>query len=171
MRKPLLINAHIIAVIENEWAQMVRNRVVMITTFGPPFLFVALALAVLYLSKWIDLNYLTIEKINASLMQTLDTTDTVLSHTDSIRAALLNPFLLLFEMLPIVVPITIASYSIIGEKQSRSLEALLATPIRTWELLVAKALAVAWTQCGVAADHRAQRQLKACRKVRTNKAV
>jgi ABC-2 type transport system permease protein len=44
-------------------------------------------------------------------------------------------------MIPLVVPITIASYSIIGEKQTRSLEALLATPIRTWELLLGKALA------------------------------
>jgi ABC-2 type transport system permease protein len=138
-----LMNGHIRAVIENEWAQMRRNRVIMITTFGPPFLFVALALLVLYLSRWIDLNYVTIEKINESLMRNLDTKDTVLSHADSIRAALLNPFLILFEMLPIVVPLTIASYSIIGEKQTRSLETLLATPIRTWELLVAKALAAA----------------------------
>src|SRR6266487_6041042 len=142
-RKSRVINAHIIAVIENEWAQMMRNRVIVLTTFGPPFLFVALALAVLYLSKWIDVNYVTIEKINDSLMQNLNTTETVLSHTDSIRAALLNPFLILFEMLPIVVPLTIASYSIIGEKQTRSLETLLATPIRTWELLVGKALAAA----------------------------
>ena len=138
-----LMNGHIRAVIENEWAQMRRNRVIMITTFGPPFLFVALALLVLYLSRWIDLNYVTIEKINQSLKQNFDTKDTVLSHADSIRAALLNPFLILFEMLPIVVPLTIASYSIIGEKQTRSLETLLATPIRTWELLVAKALAAA----------------------------
>src|SRR5207253_2788198 len=66
-----------------------------------------------------------------------------LDHTDAIRAALLSPFLILFEMLPIVVPLTVASYSIIGEKQSRSLEAVLATPIRTWELLLAKAMAAA----------------------------
>jgi ABC-2 type transport system permease protein len=141
--KPLVINSHIIAVIENEWSQMKRNRVIMITTFGPPFLFVALALMVLYLSRWIDLNYLTIEKINETLKQNFETSDTVLSHADSIRAALLNPFLILFEMLPIVVPLTIASYSIIGEKQTRSLETLLSTPIRTWELLLAKALAAA----------------------------
>jgi ABC-2 type transport system permease protein len=141
--KPLVINAHIIAVIENEWSQMKRNRVIMITTFAPPFLFVGLALMVLYLSRWIDLNYITLEKINDTLKQNFQTGETVLSHTDSIRAALLNPFLVLFEMLPIVVPLTIASYSIIGEKQTRSLETLLATPIRTWELLVGKAFAAA----------------------------
>src|SRR4051812_6739226 len=141
--KPIVINAHIIAVIENEWSQMTRNRVIMLTTFAPPFLFVGLALMVLYLSRWIDLNYITLERINETLQQNFATGETVLSHTDSIRAALLNPFLILFEMLPIVVPLTIASYSIIGEKQSRSLETLLATPIRTWELLVGKAFAAA----------------------------
>ena len=40
-----------------------------------------------------------------------------------------------------MIPITIAAYSIVGEKTTRSLEPLLATPITTWELLAAKSLA------------------------------
>jgi len=47
------------------------------------------------------------------------------------------------KVIPLIVPITIASYSIVGEKQQRSLEPLLATPIKTWELLLAKALSAA----------------------------
>jgi len=39
------------------------------------------------------------------------------------------------------LPVYIAAYSIIGEKQTRSLEPLLATPISTAELLVAKTIA------------------------------
>ena len=42
---------------------------------------------------------------------------------------------------PGIVPMTIATFSIIGEKQARSLEPLLATPVRTWELLLGKSLA------------------------------
>jgi ABC-2 type transport system permease protein len=42
-----------------------------------------------------------------------------------------------------MVPVTIAAYSIVGEKVSRSLEPLLATPISTTRLLVAKGLAAA----------------------------
>jgi ABC-2 type transport system permease protein len=137
------VNPHIIAVIENEWAQMLRNRVILLTTFVPPFLFVALGLSVLYLSTWLDVNYETLEEVSGKLLRELGSSTAGLSNTDAIRATLLNPFLTLFEMLPIVVTLTIASYSIIGEKQTRSLEALLATPIRTWELLVAKAFAAA----------------------------
>jgi ABC-2 type transport system permease protein len=40
-----------------------------------------------------------------------------------------------------MIPITIAAYSIVGEKTTRSLEPLLATPISTVELLAGKTLA------------------------------
>jgi ABC-2 type transport system permease protein len=54
---------------------------------------------------------------------------------------MLNLFTLLFMILPVMIPVTIAAYSIVGEKTARSLEPLLATPITTVELLVAKAIA------------------------------
>jgi ABC-2 type transport system permease protein len=56
---------------------------------------------------------------------------------------LVNQFLLLFMMMPLMIPVTIAAYSIVGEKTTRSLEPLLATPITTSELLSGKALAAA----------------------------
>jgi len=46
-------------------------------------------------------------------------------------------------MMPLIIPVAIAAYSIVGEKTTRSLEPLLATPITTAELLVGKALASA----------------------------
>lgn len=141
-RGALVVNSHVVAVIENEWAQMIRNRVVIFTTFVPPFLFVGLALCILLLSSWLDeFNYPAIDQLSSTVVQSLGGELSTLSRSDAVRATLLNPFLILFEMLPIVVPLTVASYSIIGEKQNRSLEALLATPIKTWELLLAKALA------------------------------
>jgi ABC-2 type transport system permease protein len=44
-------------------------------------------------------------------------------------------------MIPMALPVYIAAYSIIGEKETRSLEPLLATPISTAELLVGKVIA------------------------------
>jgi ABC-2 type transport system permease protein len=44
-------------------------------------------------------------------------------------------------ILPVMIPITIAAYSIVGEKTTHSLEPLLATPISTIELLAGKTLA------------------------------
>lgn len=57
------------------------------------------------------------------------------------EAFLLQQFLLLFLILPIVGAVSLAAYSVVGEKQGRTLEPLLTTPLTTSELLVAKALA------------------------------
>ena len=43
--------------------------------------------------------------------------------------------------MPAYIPLSIATFSIIGEKQARSLEAVLAAPIRTVELLAGKSIA------------------------------
>jgi ABC-2 type transport system permease protein len=47
----------------------------------------------------------------------------------------------IFLLMPLLMPSIIAAYSIIGEKTNRTLEPLLATPIKTWELLTGKILA------------------------------
>lgn len=51
--------------------------------------------------------------------------------------------LALLLIIPTMLPSITATHSIIGEKQARTLEPLLATPLRTWELLTAKLLACA----------------------------
>ena len=125
---------------ENEWAQLRRNKVVIFTTLGPPLLLVALSLMALFLITFLDLDGASAERVK---MPAIGRGAIDMGRTDTMRSALLTPFLLMFQIIPLVVPVTIASYSIIGEKQSRSLEALLATPVRTWELLLGKALAAA----------------------------
>src|SRR5919201_2057389 len=64
-----------------------------------------------------------------------------LDDRQTLEVLLLGQFLILLLLAPISAPLTIASYSIVGEKQLRTLEPLLASPIRTWELLLAKAVA------------------------------
>jgi ABC-2 type transport system permease protein len=54
---------------------------------------------------------------------------------------IVSQFMMLFMLMPLAIPVTIASYSIVGEKTTRTLEPVLATPIKTWELLVGKGLA------------------------------
>ena len=143
MQLSSLLNHRITAVIENEWAQLTRSRIIIFTTLVPPVLLVAVALMLLFLSALLDADSLLSSEEVSAFLAANDIAPSTLSDADTVRAALLSPFLVLFQMIPLVVPITIASYTIIGEKQSRSLEALLATPIRTWELLLGKALAAA----------------------------
>jgi len=47
----------------------------------------------------------------------------------------------MYLLIPMILPSIIAAYSIVGEKSSRTLEPLLATPIKTWELMAGKMLA------------------------------
>lgn len=57
---------------------------------------------------------------------------------------------------PLFIPAMIAAYSIVGEKNNKTLEPLLATPLKTWQLLMAKslsamlpAIAVTWISAGI----------------------
>ncbi|MGE0447329.1 MAG: ABC transporter permease subunit, partial [Vicinamibacterales bacterium] len=58
----------------------------------------------------------------------------------AIQAWIFQQFLLLLVLTPIAGAMSVAAYTVIGEKQARTLEPLLATPITTFELLAAKVL-------------------------------
>src|SRR3970282_1605942 len=66
-----------------------------------------------------------------------------IAPADCLQICLINQFLILFMMMPLIIPVAIAAYSIVGEKTTRSLEPLLATPITTEELPPANSLAAA----------------------------
>jgi ABC-2 type transport system permease protein len=57
------------------------------------------------------------------------------------QVLLLSQFKFFLLLIPTMIAVSLATFSIIDEKQSRSLEPLLATPVKTWEVLLGKALA------------------------------
>jgi len=57
-----------------------------------------------------------------------------------IQAFLFHQFSLLLLLVPVVGAMALATHAVIGEKQSKALEPLLATPLSTVELLAAKTL-------------------------------
>jgi len=61
--------------------------------------------------------------------------------SEQLLVLLLNQFQFILLLIPVVIAIGIAAFSIVDEKLTGSLEALLATPVRTWELLLGKMLA------------------------------
>ncbi len=80
----------------------------------------------------------------------------LLSGTEQILVLLLQQFNFYLLLIPTMIAISAATFSIVDEKQTGSLEALLATPVRTWELLLGKALAGAipalvmtWISAGI----------------------
>lgn len=81
---------------------------------------------------------------------------TQLPSEEQLLVLLLNQFNFFLLLIPTMIAMSVAAFSIVDEKLSGSLEALLATPVKTWELLLGKALAGAipalvmtWLTAGV----------------------
>jgi len=75
---------------------------------------------------------------------------------EQFQVLLLSQFNLYLLLIPTMIAISFATFSIVDEKLSGSLETLLATPVRTWELLLGKALSeavpalvITWVCAGV----------------------
>jgi len=60
------------------------------------------------------------------------------SEIDQVLPMMFNMILMIFIIIPATLPTIIATYSIVGEKNNRSLEPLLATPTTDGELLAGK---------------------------------
>jgi ABC-2 type transport system permease protein len=63
-----------------------------------------------------------------------------MSEEGRVQLMLFQQFLMWFLLIPITGAMALAAHAVVGEKQSRTLEPLLATPITTFELLIAKVL-------------------------------
>ena len=63
-----------------------------------------------------------------------------LEPPQQLQLFLISQFNFYLLIIPTMVAISIATFNIVDEKVSGSLEPLLATPVRTWELLLGKAL-------------------------------
>ena len=128
------------AVLRREWAELRRNRVVLLSVLLPPLLFAGFPLAGLYGGA---IPYLVENTPQlGSLRRALPELGR-LDNRQALEVLILGQSLALLLLAPVSAALTIASYSIVGEKQLRTLEPLLASPIRTWELLLAKTLAAA----------------------------
>jgi ABC-2 type transport system permease protein len=126
-------------IINKEWSEVFKNRLVLFTVMFMPLLFTILPLLMIYFtrsSQGADIMGTLPDQIK-SLCQQNGTTN------DCFQYYLLSQFIVLFMLIPVIIPVNIAAYSIVGEKTTRSLEPLLATPITTVQLLMGKNLAAA----------------------------
>lgn len=130
----------ITTIIRKEWAEVFKNRLVLFTVLFLPLIFIALPLVtVATMGSTVGevSDAMEEEAPDAFMQQVCDD----VSGLECVQVYMLNIYTLLFMILPISIPVTIAAYSIVGEKTMRSLEPLLATPITTAELIAGKALA------------------------------
>ena len=123
-----------------EWAEVFRNRMVIFTVVFLPLLMAAIPLGTL-----IGMRDISSGAGDAGSGLPTEMTQSLcpdtLNGAECMQVFLVSQFMLMFMIIPVAIPVTMAAYSIIGEKTTRSLEPLLATPITTFELLVGKCLA------------------------------
>ena len=121
-----------------EWAQVFRNRLVLFSVLLLPLIMTAIPLGILLAMRGegaiASVEAELPEQINAFCPGNLDT-------GECFQVYMVSQFMLMFMILPLAIPATIAAYSVVGEKTARTLEPLLATPITTAELLLGKSLA------------------------------
>ena len=125
-------------IIDKEWAEVFKNRVVLFTVVFLPLFFTVLPLVILYTmgSNGGNSDVMDMPPQFAKMCGNL-------TGTACTQVFTVNQFMMLFMMLPLAIPVAISAYSIVGEKTTRCLEPLLATPITTIELILGKGLAAA----------------------------
>ncbi|MDD5370141.1 MAG: ABC transporter permease subunit [Anaerolineaceae bacterium] len=124
-------------IVEKEWAEVFKNRVVLLTVGILPLVLTILPIVILATFRSTGAGAGDSADVPLMFSQMCGN----IAASDCMHIYILNQFLIMFMIMPLSIPIAIAAYSIVGEKTTRSLEPLLATPITTEELLTGKALA------------------------------
>lgn len=144
----------VLTIIRKEWEEVFKNRMVLFSVLFLPLILALIPLGMLIAFDQIE--GMEAEMADPEIMQLAGQMCTGLNPLDCTMVYTLNLFVLMFMILPVAIPVTIAAYSIVGEKTTRSLEPLLATPITTAELLGAKiiaavvpAIAATWLAFGI----------------------
>ncbi len=124
--------------IKKEWMEVFKNRFVFFSVAFMPLIFTAIPLAILYgISASGQVGDFSMDELYSQMSGICGELNVVECN----QYIIITQFMPLFMMMPVIIPVTIASYSIVGEKATRTLEPLLATPITTIELLAGKGLA------------------------------
>jgi ABC-2 type transport system permease protein len=125
-------------IIRKEWSEVFKNRFVLYTVAFLPLVLTAIPIVILYsMGSAGDAGSIGMGDIPGDISELCPG----MTGGECSQYYLVSQFMLLFMMIPLMIPVTIASYSIVGEKATRTLEPLLATPISTLQLLAGKGLA------------------------------
>jgi ABC-2 type transport system permease protein len=131
--------AKIAAIVEKEIADARKNRMIILSMALIPTLLVAMVLG----TAFVMLNVESVDEasLDEDELSMIPAELGGLNPSHAFLILLNDQFMFYFLLIPMMLPVYIAAYSIIGEKETKSLEPLLATPVSTSELLVAKSLA------------------------------
>ncbi len=126
-------------IIKKEWAQVFKNRLVLFSVIFLPLIIIAIPLGTFYaIGRDPDFENIGSQDLPAEFSNLCPEG---MNGLECFQVYMVSQFMILFMILPVAIPASISSYSVVGEKKERSLEPLLATPISTLELLAGKSIA------------------------------
>ena len=129
---------YVAAVFGKEWRDLISNRVLLGAVAFPAIVFAAIPTGLVAFIQARNLDPNQIGQIQQYIAQFPG-----LSPKLAAEAFIITNFMAYFLIIPAMVPMALATQSVIGEKQARSLEPQLATPIEVPELLAGKTIAAA----------------------------
>jgi ABC-2 type transport system permease protein len=121
-----------------EWRDLVSNRLLIGAVVLPAVIFAAIPTGLVAIIQANDLDPAQLGQIQ----QYLDAFPNIPAKLAA-QGFIVTNFMAYFLLIPAMVPMAIATQSVIGEKVARSLEPQLATPLEVPELLAGKVLAAA----------------------------
>ena len=128
------------AVVDRELLEIRKNRLLLFTIFLPPLLLAFLPIGIFAVLGG-QMGNTNMSGDQIARYYSLSPAFKDFSLEELMQLIIFQQFLVLYLVMPLIIPMTVAAYSVIGEKEAHSLEPLLATPIRTGELLLGKSIA------------------------------
>jgi ABC-2 type transport system permease protein len=130
--------AYVFAVFVKEWRDLLTNRLLLGAVAFPAIVFAAIPTGVVAVLQVNDLDPHQLGQIQQYIANFPD-----LAPKLAAQGFIVTNFMAYFLLIPAMVPMAIATQSVIGEKVARSLEPQLATPLEVGELLAGKTIAAA----------------------------
>jgi ABC-2 type transport system permease protein len=125
------------ALLAKEFLDLARNRMVLLPVVIVTLLALALPFGIAIAVPAMTGHGLGEDADLLRVSAAVDEPD-ALSNDARVQLFLFQQFLMMFLLTPVTGAMALAAHSVVGEKQSRALEPLLASPISTIELLAAK---------------------------------
>ncbi len=127
-------------ILRKEWLELRQEKVLLLTTGLLPLFFALVPLVFAFLIRGADLSDIEGEFSEFERLLEINPAFAGMNMLEFGQAVVGQQISLMFLLLPMILPSVIASYSVVGEKNSRTLEPVLATPVTTLEFLLAKSI-------------------------------
>src|SRR5918999_5224945 len=128
----------VIAVLVKELRDLLGNKLLIAAVMAPALIFAAIPTGLVALLELLELHDEQLRQV-----EQFTRAFPALPPRLAAQGFIVVNFMAYFLLIPAMVPMAIATQSVIGEKQTRSLEPQLATPLEVSELLIGKAIAAA----------------------------